>query len=728
MKILIRQSDHAREVRRDSGIDQSEPTRRDRHLDYKTPHPSIGEPFVTARDLTALFNPKSVAVLGASNDETKYGNWMSVQAMRMADSRPVYLVNRRGESILEQPPLRSLAEIDSAVELVVVTVPAHGFEAAVEDALAAGARAIVGVTAGFAELGAEGRALQDRVVDRVRSAGAVLLGPNCLGVIDSTTGLTLASNPLPAGRIALLSQSGNMALELSDFLQARGHGFSRFASLGNQADLSVADLIESCVAHDGTDLIALYCEDFGDGRSFVAAATAAAAAGKPVLLLTVGGSEASMRGAQSHTGALTSDSAVIDAACHAAGIYRVTSPRQLADVATTLLSHGRRRVHRVAVIADGGGHAGVASDIVEATGLSVPEFAPEVSTAVRRLLPPSAGVTNPVDLAGGGEQDITCFATVLDSVLASPDIDSVLITGYFGGYGDYGEALARGELDVAARMGNIAHRHGKPVVVHTMRSTSRAARALADAGIPVFAAVEDAAGALAAIDHATEPRSLPPLPVAADHPVVSADYWDARELFRTAGVGFPGARLVSTAAEARAAADSIGYPVVLKAMGLLHKSDSGGVALGLSDPDQLTDALDDMQDRLNPPGYCVEAMAEFTNGIEVIVGVQRDPRFGPVAMVGLGGIYTEVLADVAFALAPVDADTARTLLESLRAAALFNGVRGRAPVDLDAAAEAIAAITTVATSHPEISELEVNPLLITPQQTLGLDARIVLNP
>ena len=678
------------------------------------------------RDLTALFDPKSVAVLGASNDETKYGNWLSVQAVRMIEHRTIHLVNRRGEAILGRPSLRSLAELDEPVDLVVVTVPAHGFEAAVDDALTAGARAIVGVTAGFAELGADGRALQDRIVERVRSAGAVLLGPNCLGVLDSSTSLTLASNPLPPGRIALLSQSGNMALEVSGFLAERGHGFSRFVSLGNQADLNAADLIQSCVEHPGTDLIAVYCEDFGDGRAFVAAATAAAEAGKPVLLLTVGGSEASIRGAQSHTGALTSDSAVIDAACRAAGIHRVASPRQLADTAATLLSYGRRPVHRVGVIADGGGHAGLASDVVDSTGLSVPEFTADVSAALRALLPPSAGVTNPVDLAGAGEQDITSFASVLEAVLGSPDIDSVLITGYFGGYGDYGDGLSRAELDVAARMAKSAHAHGKPVVVHTMRHQSEAARVLADAGVPVFSAVEDAATTLAVLDRAAEPRALPPTTAA--RVITSTDYWDSRELFRSAGVAFTDARLVRDADEARAAAAAIGYPVVLKAMGLLHKSDSGGVALGLAGEDELIAALTRMQDMLNAPGYCVEAMADLRSGVELIVGVQRDPRFGPVAMVGLGGIYTEVLADVAFALAPVDADTGREMIESLRVAALLRGVRGRPAVDVAAAGAAIAAITATAVAHPEISELEVNPLLVTPDGALGLDARIVLEP
>jgi acyl-CoA synthetase (NDP forming) len=681
---------------------------------------------IVGRDLTALFNPDSVAILGASNDESKYGNWLSVQALRMKGRRSVHLVNRRGERILGHPSIRSLSELDERVDLVVITVPAEGFEEAVDDALAAGASAIVGVTAGFAELGAAGRALQERVVARVRDAGAVLLGPNCLGVLDSSTSLTLASNSLPAGRVALLSQSGNMALELSQFFAARGHGFSRFVSLGNQADLGIADLIRSCVDHKDTDLIAVYCEDFGDGRAFVAAAAYAAEAGKPVLLLTVGGSEASIRGAQSHTGSLTSDSAVIDAACRAAGVYRVASPRQLADVAATLLSYGRADVHRVGVIADGGGHAGVAADVLEAVGLSVPEFPSGVTAALRALLPPSAGVSNPIDLAGAGEQDITSFASVLGIVLADPTVDSVLLTGYFGGYGSYGESLAHAEIETARAMVMATRLHGKPVVVHTMHPESVAAKVLAASGVPVFGAVEDAAGTLGALAARCAPTVCSQLPCGGGDPVTGDGYWDARELFRSAGVEFPSARMVSTCDEAIAAANSIGYPVVLKAMGLLHKSDSGGVALGLETEQRLSDAFRLMDDALSASGYCVEAMADLNDGVELIVGVQTDARFGPVAMVGFGGIYTEVLADVAFALAPVDAETARRLLESLRASALLRGVRGHLPVAINAAADAIAVVTAVATAHPEIAELEINPLFVTPKHALGLDARIVL--
>jgi acyl-CoA synthetase (NDP forming) len=693
------------------------------------------------RDLTALFDPSSVAVLGASNDESKYGNWISVQALRMAGRRPVHLINRRGEPVLGRPTYRSLGEAPGPAELVVIAVPAAGFEPAVEDALRAGARAIVGITAGFAELGAAGRAVQDRVAARVRAAGAVLLGPNCLGVADSSTGLTLASNPLPAGTVSLLSQSGNMALELSQVLAGRGLGFARFASLGNQADLTAADLIRACTEHPGTELIAVYCEDFGDGRAFVAAATEATNAGKPVLLLTVGASAAAVRGARSHTGALTSELAVIDAACRAAGVYRAGSPRELADLAAALGGGPPFRgapVRRVAVLTDGGGHGALSADLAEAAGLAVPEFDGALTAALRAELPPSASANNPIDLAGAGERDIATFGRVLATALGSAQVDGVLVTGYFCGYGEYGPALAEAEVAAARAMAGHMHSHRKPVAVHTMYPDSPAAKVLAEHGVPVFHAAEDAVRTLALLGAGGRPEVAAPAAPVAGPRVTDDGYWAARELLRTAGVAFPAAALITsgtdsgtdtradTADRAAEAAARIGYPVVLKALGLLHKSDAGGVALGLADEPALRASVADMHGRLGATGYCVEAMAEPSAGVELIVGVRTDPRFGPVAMVGLGGVFTEVLRDVAFALAPVSPATAKRLLTGLRAAALLHGVRGRPPVDLDAVAAHISTVTEVAAAHPEITELEVNPLLAMPTGALGLDARIVL--
>ena len=678
------------------------------------------------RDFTTLFDPGTVAVVGASNDETKYGNWISVQALRMRARRRVYLVNRRGEPVLGQPVYRALADLPEPADLAVIAVPAAGFEQAVDDALAAGTRAIVGISAGFAELGESGRARQAAVAERVRAAGAMLLGPNCLGVLDSTTELFLVSNPFPAGTVALISQSGNMALELSKLLEQRGLGLSRFASLGNQADLGAADLVRACTAHPGTELIALYCEDFGDGEDFTRAAAGAVAAGKPVVLLAVGGSQASRRGAASHTGALTSDSAVIDAACRAAGADRVASPREMADLLAALHCYGPVPARDVAVLADGGGHAALACDIAESHGLRVPPFGEPLRTALRRELTPSAGVANPVDLAGAGEQDITSFTRTLRLLLAEPSADAVLMTGYFGGYGDYGEDLRAAEIDTARALADCVRAAGKPVMVHTMCADSPAAAELRRAKVPVFADVDAAARTLALLARGAErPAAAPPPRVPAAAPVTGYGYWEARELLRDGGVDFPAARLAANAEEAVKAADELGYPVVVKALGLVHKSDAGGVALGLPGPDEVRAAVTGMAERLSPPGFCVERMADTAGAVELIAGVRRDPRFGPVALVGLGGVFTEVLNDTALALAPLGEDAARELLLSLRGAALLRGVRGRPPVDLGAAARAVAAVTAVAAAHPEIGELEVNPLLAAPAGCLGLDARII---
>ncbi|MDR1188779.1 MAG: acetate--CoA ligase family protein [Bifidobacteriaceae bacterium] len=673
--------------------------------------------------IDALFNPRSVGIIGASSDTAKYGNWLAVQALRMPPDRGLHLVNRKGEEILGQRSVKTLSEAPGTVELVAIAVPAAGFEAAVADALDAGARAIIGVTAGFAELGREGRAIQDRVVRRVRAAGARLIGPNCLGVVDSTSKLFLASNELAGGSVALLSQSGNMALELSGFMAERGLGFSRFVSLGNQADVRAAELIEACAAHEATKVIALYLEDFGDGREFVEACAGAVRAGKPVLLATVGGSEASARGAASHTGAMTSGRAVVDAACREAGIIQVSTPRQMADALWLLSAFGgSANAERVGVIADGGGHAGVACDSVERAGGRVAEFSDAVSAELRGLLPPSACVTNPVDIAGAGEADIYSFARVLETVLASPDTDAVAMTGYFGGYGEYGPELARDELDCARQLARMVSAQDKPVAVQTMYHRSPAADVLRQGGVPVFAAIEDACVALAHLRGPRARHDRPAQPEAAA-PVASNGYWDARAMLMDAGLAFPAARLVSTRAEALAAGEAIGYPVVLKAMGLLHKTDSGGVALGVDSREALAAAFDRMHAKLAAPAYTVEAMAELRDAVELIVGVQRDPRFGPVAMVGIGGILAEVQKDVAFALAPLTSHDAAVLLRSLRSAPVLGGLRGKPGVDLAAAANGIVQITNAACAHPELVSLEVNPLAVTPGGAIALDAR-----
>ncbi|HKA68317.1 MAG TPA: acetate--CoA ligase family protein [Actinomycetes bacterium] len=683
------------------------------------------------RDLAVLFDPGSVAVVGASDDPSKWGHAIARQALRGAGRRPVHLVNKRGGSVLGRPAVRSLAELGDQIDLAVLAVPAAGFEGAVEDALAGGAKAIVGITAGLGETGPVGLARQEAITARIRSAGAVLIGPNCLGMVDNSTELYLSSDPFEPGSVALLSQSGNLALEVQLLLARRGLGFSRFVSLGNQADLTVADLVRDCSTHEQTRAIAIYAEDFLDGRGFAAAAGAAVAAGKPVVVLAVGRSAAAARSAASHTGAMTSPVDVVEAACRQVGVHRARTPRELADLLAVLSQPRRPAGPRVAIVTDGGGHGVVAADAAEAAGLRVPELHPEVRDQLRGVLWPASVVTNPVDLAGLSEQDPHSYAEAIRVLLDAEQVDSVLLTGTFGGYPARVSPAGAGpeQTDAADEIAKVMAGATKPLLIQSAYPTSPACQVLVDEGMPVFAAVEDAVAALAGLlgSGPTDrpPAGLAPLPRPA-RPLSGGGYLACRQLLVGAGIAVARSIEVRTDSEVRAAGARLRPPYVLKAMGSQHKSGSGGVALGLPDLDALLGAHRRLQRRLEPPSFTVEEMADLADGVELIVGSRWDPRFGPVLMVGLGGVLTEVLNDVSFALAPVDEAGARRLLGRLRVAALLGGVSGRPAVDLGAAAAAIARFSVVAASHPEITEMEINPLLATPSGAVALDARAVL--
>lgn len=677
------------------------------------------------RDLRPLFEPRSVAVVGASNDAAKWGHWLARNALKGEHLRPVYLVNRNGGEILGRPAYRSLAELPEAPGLVVLAVPAAGFEEAVQGALDAGAKGLIGITAGLGETDSVGRARESAAVERVRAAGAVLLGPNCLGLVDAATGLELSTNEMPAGTVGLVSQSGNLAIELALLAEEAGIGFSRFASVGNQADLDVADLVRNLTEHEPTKLIALYCEDFKDGRAFAAAAHDAVEAGKPVVLLTVGASEAGARAARSHTGALVSELTAVEAASRAAGIHLVATPKELIDLALALQAERLPTGRRVAVVSDGGGHSALAADLAVAHELELPSPSKKLADQLERVLPAPAAAANPLDLVD--DQDLASFAPVTKLLLDCGEVDAVLLTGYFGGYREYSAELAQREVDVAHELALAAGESDRPLIVHTMYGSSPAADVLRQEDVPVYRDVDAAVRVLAQLAERAgrRPRGIPRLPPRETEHTVAEGYWPARNLLFAAGIEFAEARPAKTPDEALAAADALGYPVVLKALGPLHKSDKGAVAVGITGPEALERQLSEMATHASE-GYSVERTAPTSQGIELIAGARRDRRFGPVVLVGLGGLYAEILRDVTVALAPVEEDEAADLLLSLRAAPLLEGARGRPALDVAAAARAVSSLSRVAASRPEIDEIEINPLLVTPRGALGLDSRIVL--
>jgi acyl-CoA synthetase (NDP forming) len=677
-----------------------------------------------ARDLELLFDPRSVAVVGASNDSAKWGHWLARGALSGERRRSVYLVNRAGGEVCGRTAFRSLGDVPAPVELVAIGVPAAAFEETVDASLAAGAKAIVAISAGLGESGEEGRARERAVVERVRAAGAVLLGPNCNGVFDCASELQLGFESLPPGPIGLISQSGNLCYEIALLAADAGLGVSRVASVGNQADLEAADLVASFADDPNTHVIAAYVEDFRDGRTF---ARAARASNTPVVLLAAGHSEAGMRAARSHTGALVSENAAVDAACRSAGIVRVSTPRELVDAAQLLLAPSRPSGRRLAVVGDGGGTGVIAADVASAAGLRLPTLSDDLQARLAAGLPTTSATANPVDLAGAGEQDFDTYGRVVGTILESDEVDAVLLTGYLGGYGEMDATLHESELSVARSLAAAANASGRPLVCHLMYADAAPATLLREARVPVYREVERALASLASVARATghPARDIPVFTTAPSGLEVGDGYLEARRVVESAGIRLAAARLAWTEDEVLAAAAELGYPVVLKALGLVHKSDAGGVALDLRDAEQLRAAFAVMTTSLSAEGYVVERMESAPASAEVIVGCRRDARFGPLVLVGLGGIYAEMLRDVAVALAPSEPEEIEELVLSLRGAALLTGARGRPPLDVAALAHAAAALSRLAAAHPEIAEIEINPLLVTADGAVGLDARVV---
>lgn len=654
-------------------------------------------------------DPASVAVVGASDDPAKWGHWLARGALSGVDRRRVHLVNRTGNPVCDMPTVRSLTELPEPPELVVLAVPAEHVPAVVDEALALGTRGFVGITAGLED--------EAGLVARIRAAGARLLGPNCLGLFDAATDLHLAWGRFEPGVLGIVSQSGQVGLELAGLAAQAGLGVSRFVSVGNQADLTAAEALADLVGHEMTKVVGLYLESFADGTSLLETISALRQAGKPTVLLTVGESGAAQEAARSHTGALTSSMDVVDAACRHVGAIRVATPTALVDLAGFLAVTAPPTGARVGIVADSGGQAAIAADLASVHGLSVPVLSAEVTAQ----LPLQASTRNPVDLAGAGEQDLANYATSVEALLRSGEVDSVVLSGYFGSYGADTPALEPAEVAVARRIGAAALETGVPVVVHSMREDSATVRALKASGVPVQQTIERAVAALAAASRYTSGRQpIPVAPAPVTAPAYEPGYLNARELIEN--VPFPKAIAVSTVDELRAATRELRAPYVLKADWLEHKSEHAGVVLGLADP---VPAFEEMRTRLGDGVYVLEEMDTRRNVVEVIVGARRDPGFGPVVLVGAGGRFAELYRDTAVELAPVSVPEAVELLRRLKSVPVFDGWRGAPPVDLQSLAEVVASVSSLLAQRPDLAEIELNPVRVGADGALAVDALII---
>lgn len=670
-----------------------------------------------ASSLDPYRTPASVAVVGASDDQAKWGYWLARGALSGKHRRAVYLVNSSASTIQGETTYASVADLPVTPELLVLCVPPRFIEGVVTEALAKGVKAFLGITAGVAD--------EQRIGDLVRAAGARIIGPNSLGLYDATTELQLAWGNFAPGSLAIVSQSGQLGSEIAILGARAGLGVSRFISVGNQLDVNAAELLDDLIDHEATQLIALYLESFSDGAHLVRTLRSLAEAGKQTIILTTGASEGSQRLAQSHTGSLTSTLDTVDAACRAAGAIRVSTPTELVNVARYLSVAPKPSGRRVAVVSDSGGQGGIAADVAAGHGLSTPVFSDELQASLAMILPTGASVSNPVDLAGAGEADLNAYADLTQRLLASGEVDAVVLSGYFGCYGDDTPPLRDAELAVIDQMGTIVQSSHLPLVVHSMSSGSRAVNRMWEHGIPAFPGIEFAMSAVAkAADLAAWPGRDVKI-FDESRSVVASGYWAARGLLEDLGIKAPAGVLIDSREDLERASVELAFPLVLKAGWLEHKSEHGGVKLGLGSRDALVAAYDDMHARLGDGEYVVEEQDCRADAIEVLVGGRQDRDFGPLIAVGAGGTEAELHRDVCVELAPVDQSTAVSMIRRLKCLPLLEGWRGKPAVDVAALVSVVVAVSEAIAANAHIDEFEVNPIRVAPDGALAVDALIV---
>lgn len=668
--------------------------------------------------LAVFRDPRSVAVIGASADPAKWGYWLARGALAGRGRRPVSLVNPNRGQILGVRCVPRVSDLAEAPELIAVSVRAPHVAAVVDEALLAGVRGLLIITAGVPDAGA--------IAARVSAAGARLAGPASLGIFDAHSDLQLAWGQFTPGPLAVVSQSGQVGSEIALLAAEHSIGISRFVSMGSEADVTAAEVLADLADHPLTRVVAVYLENFAHGAALLGAVGDLRRAGKAVVVIAAGGSEAGQRAARSHTGALATSMEMLDAACRAAGATRVQSPAELVDLCAYLLAAPLPAGRRVGIISDSGGQGALAADLASRAGLSVPALSSELRGTVASILPAEAATANPIDLAGAGERDITSYHAAASLVLDSAEVDAVILTGYFGRYGSDVPPLADAELRTAGALARLAGRAAKPLVVHTMGARTAAAAALRAAGLPVYASVDGATRALGA---AAALRENPGRVISSGPPPrparIPAGYLAARQLLQSAGVPFPAARTVSSAAELESAAAGLHPPYVLKAEWVEHKSEAGGVRLGLADLPALRSAFARMRRRLGPGRYLLEEQDTRPHVVEMLVGARRDPSFGPMVLVGAGGTEAELHADVRIERAPIDTAAARAMIGQLRCAPLLAGWRGRPAVAVGALAAVAVAVARLIADVPGIDQLEINPVRVGPGAVVAVDALVI---
>jgi acetyltransferase len=697
--------------------------------------------------LKKFFSPDSIAVVGASTNPKKLGYAVLENLVKGGYARKgsVYPINLNAEEILGIPAYPTVLDVPGPIDLGVIVIPYPHVPAALRTCGEKGIQAVIVISAGFREAGKEGLERELELIDIAKENNIRLIGPNCLGVIDTYTPLnaSFSAGTPPSGPMAFMSQSGALGTAVLDIALAGRLGLSKFVSLGNKADVDEIDLLNAWSDDPHTRVIMIYSEGMSNGQQFINTARQVSAV-KPIVAIKSGVTQSGSRAVSSHTGSLAGSEQAYHAAFRQAGVLRADSMQSLFDIALALGYQPLLEGERIAIITNAGGPGILATDALERSGLSLARFKIETKSALAQYLPDAASAANPVDVLGDARANRYKFA--LETVVADPNVDGLLVVL---------TPQAMTEIEATANaVGEIAKSIDKPIITSFMgeAQVESGVNLLEQYGVPNYPFPERAALAFKAMSeyrhvlNRSEPKYIE---YTVDHEStrevldkvraeerLSIGDAEARQILTAYGLKIPQSEIAATPEEAIDLARKFGFPVVLKIASpdILHKTDVGGVKVGLNSSEDVRDAFELMTyraqryvPRAHLWGCLVQEMVP-EGGQEVLVGMNRDPQFGPLVTFGLGGIYVETLKDVTFRVAPFSLQEAEEMLSEIRAHAILDGVRGQPPLDKAAIVDTLMRIAQLVQDYPEIVELDINPLVVYPegQGAIAIDMRLVL--
>ena len=696
--------------------------------------------------LDAIFRPKSVAIIGASNTRGKVGFVLANNLLKSGYDGQIYFVNIKGSKILGKPVYKSITDIPGEVDLVVISIPSKFVISTVEECGEKGVKAVIIISAGFKEMGGEGAKLERKLIETAKKYGLRIQGPNCLGTINTHLPLDLSfASTLPKkGSIGFITQSGALGTAILDWVISEEIGFGSIISLGNKADLDEIDFIEAMAENPEIKVILLYLESIERGRKFLEVASEVVKT-KPIMVVKGGTSSAGAKAAGSHTGALVGSFLAYQKAFNKAGVILSESMEDLFNYAVAFTEQSLPKDEGVVIVTNAGGPGILSTDLIDSLGLKMAVLTVETVKTLRESLPPAASTGNPVDILGDALPDR--YAVALEATLKDPNVHSVVVL--------LTPQAMTDSLTTAKHIVEISKKQDKPVITVFMGGNwvDKATDYLKDNGIPCFNFPEKGIKTLNALYKYSRHLKLPELDppefddidrdavrkifdgVKADGRNVLFPH-EAMNVAEAYGITAPASSLAKTADEAVVSANKMGYPVVMKIVSpeIMHKTDIGGVELNLSNSNMVSIAFDEImrKSRKAQPlakiyGITVDKMVP--RGREMIIGMSRDPQFGPMVMFGLGGIYVNFLKDVAFRLAPMNEREAQHMMEETKSYSLLQGVRGETPADIDKLREAIIRVGHLVWDFPELKDLDINPIFVYDEGkgVNALDVKITLS-